>query len=493
MQKSFRIKDKSRKFYHKTRKKVNKSLKLEILYVVVMAFCISVIAFLVVKTTINQTGMGKRSYTSYEESRNSIQRELGWIIEQINNAQLQPESEEEIRSILSSRKSLSETIYLVNSQGKVMYQDSFVEELDITKIIQKVNSSRARYNKEDSFTEIYPLIIKGEVHYLFNDSTLTPHIKYYYRGIGNIIGFITAVGVFIALLFKFIKPKIDYIEYLSHCLEEISKGDLDYTIEAIGEDELAQVAKNITYMESEIKLQIEAQVKAEKVKNELVTNVAHDLRTPLTSIIGYIGLVKNKQFSNSEEEAKYLEIAYTKSEKLKILIEDLFELTKLHQQQGKIEKEIISLANLINQLTEEMMPLASEKGIVIESFITATEASIRADVPKITRVFENLIENAIKYSDEGEAIYVELKELQKEVNVTVNNRCYNIQQEEVDRFFDRFYRTDKSRSSVVGGSGLGLAIAKNIVELHGGKITAARDADLISFKVRLPKYRMIAK
>ncbi len=607
-----KIKEKAKAIYTDTKGNVLKSLKLEILAMVAIGLGVSVVAFSMVKTAINQTGIGRGVYLSYDESKSEKESALLYLIQRINQIEnetydivaelekeyalhglidrvrdeekeeallqisqildqdqvitkareasikegtgdiygertslegvstsktslqqamdtlynelkeisVQPEADLEaarkaIRQFYDSQGITGEKLkalrireelelrggekgvssaetYLIDGTGKILYQEGFIQSLDVKKVIQKVNSYTGS-SQEGYFAAIYPVIIEGTVHYLFTECNLTPTTHYYYKGIGGFIGFLAGVGVFTVLLFQFIKPKIDYIEYLSNCLEEIAKGDLSYKIDRIGQDELAKVAYNITSMEAEIKKQMEAQVKAEKVKNELITNVAHDLRTPLTSIIGYMGLVKNKQFTNSEEEERYLDIAYSKAEKLKGLIEDLFELTKLHQQEGNISKEVISLTNLLNQLVEELMPLATEKNIALETIIQGREASIRADIPKITRVFENIIGNAIKYSEIDEQIKVELFELPKEVKVIVTNPCKDITEEEVAHFFDRFYRSDKSRNSLAGGSGLGLAIAKNIVELHGGRITAKLNNGMISFKVRLPKYRRIQR
>lgn len=395
---------------------------------------------------------------------------------------------ENLRERIGSYSEKSD-VYLVDSTGQLIYSDGYIEKLDLVKIIQSVNNSADEGSS--TYKSIYPVIINGQVYYVFTEATLEQQIYYgYNESVQNIIGFIAAVGLFILLLTRLTKEKIAYIEYLSSCLGEISKGDLSYKIDIIGEDELAQVAHNITVMEHEIKAQIKAQMSAEKAKNELVTNVAHDLRTPLTSIIGYIGLVKDKRYETEAEHDKYLSIAYDKSEKLKVIIEDLFELTKLHQDGVKLNKEIISINSLLNQLVEELMPLANEKDIEIQTYIEPTTAEVEVDVAKITRVFENLIENAIKYSEPGKAIYIELKEFSEQVYVAVSNHCDNIPPEEVEKLFERFYRADKSRNSQAGGSGLGLAIAKNIVELHDGRINAKVNGDLISFKVGLLKHRV---
>ncbi|WP_054743055.1 HAMP domain-containing sensor histidine kinase [Cellulosilyticum ruminicola] len=391
----------------------------------------------------------------------------------------------ELKSDINNYCSLSE-VYFTDSTGKLVYFDNNVVQVDLAKCIQSVNQN---YN-DSAYKAIYPVVLDDTIYYLYIGATLEEETYYgCNEDFGNIIGFMAAVAVFILLVTRLTKDKIAYIEYLSSCLGEISKGDLSYNIEVVGEDELARVAQNITIMEQEINSQIDAQIKAEKAKNELVTNVAHDLRTPLTSIIGYMGLVKEGAYQTQEEYDKYLNIAYEKSQKLKVIIEDLFELTKLHQDSVKLNKEMISISNLLNQLIEELMPLANEKNIEIQTYIDPTTAEVNVDVAKITRVFENLIENAIKYSEEGNAVYVELKEFSKSVYVAVSNYCDNIPQEEVDKFFERFYRADQSRNSQAGGSGLGLAIAKNIVELHGGKINAKVNGDLISFKVGLPKVK----
>lgn len=378
--------------------------------------------------------------------------------------------------------------YLVDSKGKIKYQEGVVDSLNLINAIQKVNNSVAT-GESNKFIAIYPVTLNNEVYYLYNETAIEPFSHIVHTDLGNILGFIAGAGVFILIIFRLTRDKVAYIEYLCKCLGEISKGNLNYKIDIIGEDELAEVAESIMNMEKKLKYQMEAQVKVEKSKNELITNVAHDLRTPLTSIIGYIGLVKDGGIHNKEEQEKYLDIAYTKAEKLKVLIEDLFELTKFHQQAIKLNKEKISISNLMNQLIEELMPLANDKNIEIETYIDTTGTIAEIDIQKMTRVFENLIENSIKYSPQGEVVYIELRSIGDNIYIAVSNAFENIEPDEVIYFFERFYRADKSRNSAAGGSGLGLAIAKNIVELHSGEINATLNNDLISFKIRLPRIK----
>ena len=484
-------KEKVKKFYKKSKGTIQENLWLEVLFMVALALLVSGMVFLVVSHFLYSVGLGREICVSYDDSRAYIQEQIlnrvGWINE-ISEKENVAEADKDIRQILeqefNSNFVNSSQTYLVDSTGKIMYQNDIIESLNLAKVIKKANANE--YNDvRNKFVGIYPVIVNDEVCYLYNESTLEPFSYREFTNIGNVLAFIASAGMFILIIFRLTRDKIAYVEYLSACLNEISKGNLDYNIEVIGTDELARVANSITHMENELKYQIETQIKTEKSKNELVTNVAHDLRTPLTSIIGYIGLVKSRK-DNDAEMNKYLEIAYNKAEKLKMIIEDLFELTKLHQGNVVLKKTEVSINNLLNQLIEELMPLANEKNMQIETYITSKNTTVYVDAGKITRVFENLIENAIKYSPENESIYVELKETKNNLYIAVSNPSPKVDQNEIDKYFERFYRADESRNSA-GGSGLGLAIAKNIVELHGGKIEAKYIIDLLCFKITLPK------
>lgn len=494
--------DNSHKLYYDLKQKTKKQIWTELLFVVGIGLLSAVIVFLIVSEVINQSKIGKRELLTYSNSRTYIQEymlekvsainQIGTIddVDVENNLSVEALTEH-LESILNDYYINDEYVsdmqlYLVDGKGTILYNDGVIKSLNLIKVIQKANHNE--YSDEiDKFIAIYPVTINGEVCYLYNESSLKPYYYEEYTELGNILGFLAGTGIFVFIIFTLTKNKIEYIEYLCRCLGEISKGDLDYKIDVVGEDELAQVAKSIMHMEGRLKEQVEAQIQIEQSKNDLVTNVAHDLRTPLTSIIGYIGLVKAKSYKTQEEAEKYLDIAYNKSEKLKVLIEDLFELTKLHQRGVKLNRTSISLTNLLNQLVEELMPLANDKQIEIETYIDANNTTAFVDIGKITRLFENLVENAIKYCPEGETIYIELRGNEQNIFLAVSNPAEALEQEEIDKFFERFYRADKSRNSTAGGSGLGLAIAKNIVELHGGTIKAQQKQDLLSFKVIMPR------
>jgi signal transduction histidine kinase len=373
--------------------------------------------------------------------------------------------------------------YIADSQGQVILKDTLIQQIDIMRAIEKSNNS---YNHTESIS-IYPIVLDKEICYLFNESKIKGETKIYYSSAPVFLGLLGGAAIFVILMYYFTKGKLRYLEYISYCLGEVSKGDLDYEIEVKGKDELAQVAIDIMTMKQEIKQQIIAQQQAEKTKNELITNVAHDLRTPLTAIIGYIGLVKEGKFHNLEQMQRYATIAYNKTEKLQHLIEDLFEYTKLSNQEVELKKSFVSLGSLLHQLVQELSPLAEEKDIKIKLVIMPTETTLFADITKLTRVFENLIENAIKYTIPTSLVYILLEEEKGQFYVTVRNQCNNITAEDIKYMFDRFYRADVSRNSDTGGSGLGLAIAKNIILLHQGDIWAQLNDKIISLNVRLPK------
>ena len=376
-------------------------------------------------------------------------------------------------------------VYFVDSSGNIILKNNsdFIEKINIEDALEKSLNN----NSDSDFFLMYPTVFNGNVHYLINMATLTGYEVYYYSSSIGLLAILSGTLCFILLLFKLIKNKLEYIQYISQSLKEISTGNLNYEVTISGEDELSQVAENINYMESELKNHIEKENAAQKTKNELITNVSHDLRTPLTLIIGYLGLVKDKNFNTEEEMSNYLNIAYSRAENLKSLIDDLFEYTKLSNRGIELNKSTISINNLLIQLTEEMLPIANEKQMDIISNIPKDRIELQCDVQKITRVFENLIGNAIKYNHENTPININLKNSSNSVIISITNKSTDIKEEELPKLFDRFYRAEESRNTSTGGSGLGLAISKTIVELHGGTIWAELQNDIISFNVSLLK------
>lgn len=281
------------------------------------------------------------------------------------------------------------------------------------------------------------------------------------------------------------EPYIRYISRISEAVQNISEGNLNTVIDVIGDDEFSSMAANLNHMAADIKKLMEKERKSERTKNELITNVAHDLRTPLTSIIGYLELLAGNQQVPADMQHKYIEIAYGKSRRLQKLIEDLFGFTKLNC--GKIAMHVgqIDIVKLLGQLVEEAYPNFVEKGLSYDLQSNVPAKIINADGNLLARLFDNLIGNAIKYGADGKRVLVKIHAEGETVTVSVTNYGYVIPTDELPLIFNKFYRVEQSRSSSTGGTGLGLAIAKEIVDMHGGTISVASDLNGTVFTVKL--------
>jgi signal transduction histidine kinase len=377
-------------------------------------------------------------------------------------------------------------VLLVDLEGKVFFKAGNATEtqVDIHNIIS--NAMEARYSimdKIQEFTSFYPIDLKAQPAYLIVTGIPQPSITYE-RG-SSPLTLMTAIASFIFIFYWLTKRKMAYIEDLARGLLEVSKGDLHYRVPQRSKDELGSLAANINRMTAALQRTIEEERKAERTKNELITNVSHDLRTPLTLIMGYLRLLKDKHYEDPGQADNYLQIAYNKSEKLKALIDDLFEYTKLSNQIIHMNPASVCVNELLEQLTEELVTYAEENGLKLERNIASERMILSMDASKMIRVFENLLGNAVKYSSNPGIVKVSLTREQDWAKVTITNQGDPIPQEELPRLFDRFYRVDASRSSVSGGSGLGLAIAKSIVEAHHGEIWAECEDGEIRFCVRL--------
>ena len=293
------------------------------------------------------------------------------------------------------------------------------------------------------------------------------------------------IGVFSVSFLLLQSRSMRYISRISSAMREIAEGDLNITLDVEGDDEFADMAENLNNMVEELRQLMDKERESERTKNELITNVAHDLRTPLTSIIGYLELLSGSVKLNEEMQKKYLDITYKKSKRLQKLIEDLFGFTKLNY--GKISMKVskVDIVKLLSQMLEEFYPNFMEKNLAYELQSNVTAKVITADGNLLARLFDNLINNAIKYGSEGKKIIVKVDATDTVVTVSVTNFGYVIPKEELPLLFEKFYRVEQSRSVNTGGTGLGLAIAKNIVDMHGGTIGVTSDLNGTVFTVKL--------
>lgn len=250
-------------------------------------------------------------------------------------------------------------------------------------------------------------------------------------------------------------------------------------------EELRGFSQRLKEFKFELKENERAKALAEQQKNDLIVYLAHDLKTPLTSVIGYLSLLDETQDLPIERRAKYTGIALDKAYRLEQLINEFFDMTRLNLQNIQAQKSRVNLTILLVQILNEFFPMFEEKKLKIIQEIEP-ELIILADADKLARVFDNLFRNAVNYSHSSTNIICTAKKTENQVIITLKNEGDDIPKEKLARIFDKFYRVDNSRRTATGGSGLGLAIAKQIIEMHNGTITASCDNGTTEFKVVLP-------
>ena len=252
--------------------------------------------------------------------------------------------------------------------------------------------------------------------------------------------------------------------------------------------DLRDAEMHLNKVKSAVDRNARAAKEAEQRKNDLIVYLAHDLKTPLTSVIGYLTLLRDEQQISEELREKYLSITLEKAERLEDLINEFFEITRFNLSNLTLEKSRVNLTRMLEQLTFEFQPMLDEKHLTCR-LDAPKDVMIVCDAGKLQRVFDNLLRNAVNYSYEDEEIVFSVnyaKDQKGMLCITCTNRGVTIPPEKLSRIFEQFYRLDTARTTKSGGAGLGLAIAKEIVELHGGTITAYSAEEVIRFEIQLP-------
>lgn len=304
-----------------------------------------------------------------------------------------------------------------------------------------------------------------------------------------VILLICALIIFTILFVLISYDTILYLKEIIIGIERMKNGDMEYELRVEGEDELAVIANSINEMRMQIASDNETKRLAEKTKDELITNVAHDLRTPLTSIIGYLDLVRRDDLLTPAQQKKYIGIVYDKAKSLETLIKDLFDYTRYEKDKFKIHRSRFDLNQFMNQIVDEFYPSFSEKGLHCVKELEKGELPVYCDGELLARAVGNLMSNAIKYGADGKQVEIYTKKQNDSGVIQIVNYGRIIPKEDIEKIFDKFYRVEGSRSLKTGGTGLGLAIAKNIVELHDGKISAKSGFDGTVFQIEIPLYR----
>ena len=258
------------------------------------------------------------------------------------------------------------------------------------------------------------------------------------------------------------------------------KGNID-----IYPKEYAEISAQMSEIKSTMQRHEQMLKEEASRKNDLIAYLAHDLKTPLTSVIGYLALLDEAQDMPIEQKTKYVNIALSKALRLEKLINEFFDITRYNLQQIDLEKESINLCHMLVQMTDEFYPLLNAHGNQTEVCVDE-EVTVYGDSMKLARVFNNILKNAIYYSYPDTTIKIWAESTDTDVWIYFCNKGKTIPAGKLNSIFEKFFRMDEARSTNTGGAGLGLAIAKEIITLHGGKITAESENESTTFRISLP-------
>lgn len=304
----------------------------------------------------------------------------------------------------------------------------------------------------------------------------------YFRGYKEIFFAMAIIMVFVFTLWHLFRWLIRYFSEIDRGIDALLK---DGTGQIYLSPEMLPFERKLNEVKQELENRRKEKARAEQRKDELIMYLAHDIRTPLTSVIGYLNLLEEDPDMPAEQRARHVHITLEKANRLEEMINEFFEITRLNTGQIQINKERIDLYYMLVQLSDEISPVLDSGGnwIALE---VGEELEIYADPDKIARVFANIMKNAAAYSYPGTEIKIFADETDAGIIISFQNEGKTIPPEKLPLLFDKFYRMDSSRVSDTGGTGLGLAIAKEIVSLHGGEIWAASEKETVRFSVRLP-------
>lgn len=284
------------------------------------------------------------------------------------------------------------------------------------------------------------------------------------------------------ILYRFMLQPLKYLDEVAEAAQKLAQpSEAPIMLSA----DLQNIEDDLNCVRKQTLQSIKDAQEADRRKEDLLVYLAHDLKTPLTSVLGYLKLIEDEPQISPELICKYTGIAYRKAQRLEELINEFFEITRFSTQKLSLEPAKTHLSRMLSQITYEFNPILAEKGLEWDLQI-AENIEIMCDANKLERVIDNLIRNAVNYSYPNTKIFFSLTQINDSVQICVQNKGATIPPEKLERIFEQFYRLDTSRSSETGGAGLGLAIAKEIIELHHGTIEAYSEDENIRFIIHLP-------
>ncbi len=302
-----------------------------------------------------------------------------------------------------------------------------------------------------------------------------------FRRNSDLIWFGTICLVSLLLFWLFFRWFVRFFNAINKGIDALLQENMQISLP----QELMPIERKLHLVQQTLQNRERATREAEQRKNDMVMYLAHDIKTPLTSVIGYLSLLSEAPEMPAEQRAKYIGITLDKAQRLEQLIDEFFEITRYNFQQQQLTLETINLYYMLVQLTDEFYPLLQAHGNTIK-LQAPTELTVYGDADKLARVFNNILKNAVAYSYPNTPICITAKIEEQNLEINFMNQGQTIRPQKLQSIFEKFFRLDSARASNTGGAGLGLAIAQEIAHLHGGEITATSADEITCFSVRLP-------
>ena len=317
----------------------------------------------------------------------------------------------------------------------------------------------------------------------WRNNIILTYILYFCRDYTLLLFLLCLGSAWLACTVHFIRKPLDYLAEMAEAAEQMTQPEDEPIVLS---PELSILEEHLNWAHSQALRDQRAAREAEQRKNDLVVYLAHDLKTPLTSVIGYLTLLRDEPELPPNLRARYTGVALDKAERLEDLINEFFDVTRFNLSRMELEKRPCDLSRMLQQVASEFAPMLEERGLTARLDLPAV-LTYPCDPDKLARVFDNLLRNACHYGEAGTAVDIAARAGEDGAAVlTFTNRGVTIPPDKLERIFEQFFRLDSSRASRTGGAGLGLAIAREIVELHGGSIAAQSEAGVTAFTVRLP-------
>ena len=414
---------------------------------------------------------------------------------------LENKNEDIQRKIEALAEKLDLRITVVDMQGKVLgdsekapsLMESHKDRLEIVEAVEEGFGQSIRFSDTLNYNMKYVAIrvddsgsTLGIVRFALPLSEVQLRVQHIYRVV--LLGAIIAVVIAFTVAYYLSRSITFPISRMQEAAHRIAKGDFSRKVNIKSKDELGELAKSLNIMASELQQKMENLKRMDRVRTDFVANVSHELKTPLTLIKGYIETLEDRAINDTEKARKFISIIKDHAKRLENIIEDLLSLSELELSKDCLSKTEFDLKKLTDEITLSFGYALDTKRHMLSIDQQGDDFKIKADKDKIEQVIVNLIDNAVKYTNEGGQINIYILDQQNDITVTIRDNGIGIPKEDVDRVFERFYRVDKARSRELGGTGLGLGIAKHIILAHNGEISIESEINKgTKVLIRLPK------